>query len=108
MHGARFTAVADAVANVLHTLLGDRVERMRFPSIMPRTDLERIGYFRNFPHLLGTVHCFCGNEPDHRRLLGAHDAGEDWTEMQAATDMVLISAACHPVYPVLASRGEVP
>ena len=108
MHGARFTAVADAVANVLHTLLGDRVERMRFASVMPRADLERIGYFRNFPHLLGTVHCFCGNEAEHRNLLRAHDAREDWTGMQAATDLVLIPAACYPLYQILAARGPVP
>lgn len=81
---------------------------MRFPPVTPRSDLERIGYFRNFPHLLGTVHCFCGDERTHRDLVKTHDAGGDWTGAQTASDLVLTPASCYPVYPVMAARGPVP
>ena len=37
---------------------------------VPRADLERIGYFRNFPHLLGTV-------PPGSPLAGLHVAARD-------------------------------
>lgn len=107
--GAVLAAIVDAIGATLRRRLGGSgAERMRFASVMPRTDLERIGYFRNFPHLLGTVHCFCGDEPAHRAQLARHDAGEDWTALQSASDLVLIPAACYPVYPVLAARGAVP
>ncbi len=101
-------AITDAISATLRRHLGGGAERMRFASVMPRSDLERISYFRNFPHLLGTVHCFCGDEPAHRAQLACHDAGADWTTLQAATDLVLVPAACYPVYPVLAARGAVP
>ncbi len=106
--GAVLAAIVDALGATLRRRLGGGAERMRFASVMPRSDLERIGYFRNFPHLLGTVHCFCGDEPAHRAQLVRHDAGEDWTALQAASDLVLIPAACYPVYPALAARGAVP
>ena len=31
--------------------------------------LVKSGYLKSFPQLLGTVHCFCGNEAGHRALL---------------------------------------
>ncbi|MBE7210117.1 MAG: amino acid--[acyl-carrier-protein] ligase [Gluconacetobacter diazotrophicus] len=106
--GAEFARLVDILGDTLRRHFGRGAERQRFASVMPRLDLERIGYFRNFPHLLGTVHCFCGDEPRHRTLLARHDAGEDWTTDQAASDLVLIPAACYPVYPLLAARGSVP
>jgi seryl-tRNA synthetase len=36
------------------------------------------------------------------------EAGEDWTGSLAAADLVLSPAACYPVYPLVASRGDVP
>lgn len=107
-HGAVMAAITDAIGETLRRCLGAGADRMRFDSVMPRSDLERIGYFRSFPHLLGTVHCFCGDEPAHRAQLVRHDAGQDWTGLQTASDLVLIPAACYPVYPALAARGTVP
>jgi seryl-tRNA synthetase len=83
-------------------------EVFNFPPVMARADLERIGYFRNFPHLLGLVSCFCGDEHTHRRLSKIHDEGGDWTEAHQPSDLVLTPAACYPVYPALAARGPVP
>jgi seryl-tRNA synthetase len=107
-HGAGFAMVADAVAGTVRRLTADGAEHMRFASVMPRSALEQIGYFRNFPHLLGTVHCFCGSEAEHRQLIRKHDAGEDWLGGQVASELVLIPAACYPVYGILARRGAVP
>jgi seryl-tRNA synthetase len=84
------------------------MEVFHFPPVMARADLERIGYFRNFPHLLGLVSCFSGDEHTHRRLSRLHDEGEDWTEAHRPSDLVLTPAACYPVYPALAARGPVP
>lgn len=106
--GAVLVTIVDAIGETLRRTLGCGAEGMRFASVMPRSDLERIGYFRNFPHLLGTLHCFCGDELAYRAQLARHDAGEDWTALQVASDLVLIPAACYPVYSVLAARGTVP
>jgi seryl-tRNA synthetase len=106
--GEYFCDVADGLSRAIHRQFGAGAERLRFPPVMARADLERIGYFRNFPQLLGTVHCFCGDERTHRDLVKAHDAGEDWSAAQLASDLVLTPAACYPVYPALAARGVVP
>lgn len=86
----------------------DRAEFVRYPPIMPRQDFERSGYFRNFGPLVGTVHCFCGDEEAHRTQARLHDTGQDWTAMQQASDLVLTPAACYPVYPGLAARRDLP
>jgi seryl-tRNA synthetase len=106
--GENFVFATSALAAVIHRSFGSGAERMQFPPVMPRGDLERIGYFRNFPNLLGSVHCFCGDDRAHRDMLKRHDAGQDWTEQHRASDLVLTPAACYPVYPALAARGPVP
>jgi seryl-tRNA synthetase len=106
--GEHFCDVSDGLSRTIRRRFGAGSERLRFPPVMSRSDLERFGYFRNFPQLLGTVHCFCGDERAHRELVKAHDVGDDWTKAQGATDLVLTPAACYPVYPALAARGAVP
>ena len=48
----------------------------------------------------------------HRSEIGGavdrFEAGQDWTPALSAADLVLSPAACYPVYPLAASRGEVP
>ena len=106
---ATFEGIADAIQGVVTRLsAGDRTERVHFTPAMPRAHLERSGYLRSFPDLVGTVHCFCGSDRDHRELLRAQEAGEDWTRGQAASDVSLIPAACYPIYPMMADRGPLP
>jgi seryl-tRNA synthetase len=105
----RFEAIVDA----LDAMVGrygevDRPEVFRFPPAMPRVSLERSGYLKSFPQLLGTIHCFCGNEAGHRKLLQCVADGEDWTGQQEATDLLLTPAACYPLYPIIAARGRLP
>ena len=83
-------------------------EVMRFPPGMSRTQFERSGYLKGFPQFAGTVHCFCGDERDHRALLRRLDAGEDWTTRQQGSEVTLTPAACYPAYPIVARRGPVP
>ena len=92
---------------VLRAGQDEQAEILRFPPLIARRHFEAAGYFRNFADLVGTVHCFCGDEETHRALIRAHDAGEDWTGAQAASDLVMVPAACYPVYPAIAARGPV-
>ena len=83
-------------------------EVLRFPPVMSRRQLERSGYLKSFPHFLGCVCCLSGSEADVRSTVERFEAGEDWTDALSAADLVLTPAACYPVYPIVASRGEVP
>ncbi len=107
--GAVFEDVVAAIDRLIGSLSAtDDAEIMRFPPVMSRVTFEASGYFRNFPQLTATLHCFCGNEGDHRRSLACMAAGEDWTANQQATDVVMTPASCYPVYPIIAQRGPLP
>ncbi|MFA5950945.1 MAG: amino acid--[acyl-carrier-protein] ligase [Hyphomicrobium sp.] len=84
----------------------DGPEIIRFPPGMNRTHFEASGYLKSFPHLAGTVHCFCGDEAAHGRLLGDLEKGNDWTGGQKASEIVITPAACYPLYPIVAKRGR--
>ncbi len=106
---ATFERIADAIQGIVTRLSADDgTETVHFTPAMPRADLERSGYLKSFPNLLGTVHCFCGDDRGHREILRCVAAGEDWTKDQAASEVLLIPAACYPVYPMMADRGPLP
>src|SRR5438046_420993 len=83
-------------------------EVLRFPPVMSRQQLEKSGYLKSFPNLLGCVCALHGTEAEIRGAAERHEAGGDWTSALAAADLVLSPAACYPVYPLAASRGPVP
>ena len=86
----------------------DRPERLSFPPILPRRDLESVGYLKSFPHLAGAVFAFAGDETQAAEQYDRASRHEDWGEFQSMTDLVLTPAACYPVYPVIAARGRLP
>ena len=81
---------------------------MRFPPVMSRKQLEKSGYLKSFPNLLGCVCALHGSEASIRAAADRHEAGGDWTESLSASDLVLSPAACYPVYPIAAARGPLP
>jgi len=85
-----------------------RAEIMRFPPVMSRTQLEKSGYLKSFPHLLGCVCALHGSEASIRAAVERHDNGGDWTTSLTSSDLVLSPAACYPVYPMAAARGRLP
>jgi len=82
-------------------------EIMRFPPVMSRVQLEKSGYLKSFPNLLGCVCALHGSEPEIRAAADRHGQGGDWTEALEPADLVLSPAACYPVYPLAAARGAV-
>jgi seryl-tRNA synthetase len=75
---------------------------------MSRALLEKSGYLKSFPHLLGCVCSLTGTETSIRALVEGRADGQDWVDGLAATDLVLTPAACYQVYPIIAARGGVP
>jgi seryl-tRNA synthetase len=106
------TATFEQAINGLNDLISQyrdpNTEVLRFPPVMSRRQVEKSGYLKSFPHFLGCVSCLAGQEPEVRAAVDRHEAGEDWTPSLAAADLVLSPAACYPVYPLVASRGQLP
>jgi seryl-tRNA synthetase len=106
--GGDFEDVREALA-ALVTRRGaaEDPEQLRFPPLLPRHDLETVGYLKSFPHLAGSVFAFDGSEQQAAEQYDRACRHEDWSEFQSMTDLVLTPAACYPVYPAIAARGRV-
>jgi seryl-tRNA synthetase len=83
-------------------------EILLFPPVMSRKQLEKSGYLKSFPNLLGCVCALHGSEASIREAVDRHDKGGDWTTSLSSSDLVLSPAACYPVYPIVAARGKLP
>lgn len=96
----------------LRRRLDDRISRLsasenarfvEFPPIEPRHDMESVGYLTSFPQLAGSVFGFQGNERAALELSEQAHAHQDWSGHLTVSDVVLVPAACHPVYPAMAA-----
>src|SRR5580692_9716774 len=105
----RYESVVEALTALISSHRPADAEVMRFPPVMSRADLERHGYLKSFPNLLGAVSCLCGDERHIRGVVSRFiEDGEPWTDALEAADLVLAPAACYPVYPIVAARGAIP
>jgi seryl-tRNA synthetase len=105
---ALFEKAVNGLAGLISRFRDADTEVLRFPPVMSRRQVEKSGYLKSFPHFLGCVSCLGGEEADVRATVERNEAGEDWTGALAAADLVLSPAACYPVYPLAASRGDIP
>jgi seryl-tRNA synthetase len=92
-------------ALVTRTAAPESPEPILFPPLLPREHLERSGYLGSFPHLAGTVFAFEGDEQQASEQSELASQHEDWSDFQTMSDMVLMPAACYPLYPAIAARG---
>ena len=83
-------------------------EVLRFPPVMSRRQIEKSGYLKSFPHLLGCVSCLRGTSARSRPRSSATSRRATGPARSPPADLVLSPAACYPVYPLAASRGHVP
>jgi seryl-tRNA synthetase len=100
--------ILQRLADLISRERDPRAEVLRFPPVMSRTQLEKSGYLKSFPNLLGCVCALHGTEAQIRAAADSHESGGDWTASLAASDLVLSPAACYPAYPIAASRGPLP
>jgi seryl-tRNA synthetase len=104
-----YESVVEALTALISAYRPKGAEVLRFPPVMSRAQLERHGYLKSFPNLLGAVSCLCGDEKHIRGVVSRFtEGGEPWTDELSAADLVLAPAACYPVYPLAAARGPVP
>lgn len=76
-----------------------KAEVMKFPPLLCRQHYLATDHIQNFPNLMGSVHSFTGNERGQMAMLAKKDKGEDWSRDLDATDIMLLPAACYPLYP---------
>ena len=99
--------VVDGLGRYISTLRPTGAEVHRFPPVVSRALIEKSGYLKSFPHLLGCV-CALGTDVDRvTEAVAAFEAGGSWTDSAQASELVLAPAACYPIYPIAAARGPV-
>ena len=57
-----YEQVVEALSALISRQREPGTEVLRFPPVMSRSQLEKSGYLKSFPHLLGCVSCLHGNE----------------------------------------------
>jgi seryl-tRNA synthetase len=102
-----FERVIDGLTALISRYRPSDAEIFKFPPVMSRAQVERSGYLKSFPHLLGCVNCLHGTELEIRAVVESAGTDKDWVGALRATDLVLAPAACYPVYPMVAARGSV-
>ena len=103
-----YEAIVEALAALISRQREPDVEILRFPPVVSRALIEKSGYLKSFPHLLGCVSCLSGSEREIGAAVERFEAGQEWSDALVSTDLVLAPAACYPVYPLAAARGPVP
>jgi len=81
-------------------------EVMRFPPLLSRKTYVGTDHIETMPQLLGSVHSFEGAEAQHSEMVRLMHEGGDWTRGLVATDVVMVPAACYPLYPT--ATGTLP
>ncbi|HTZ07455.1 MAG TPA: hypothetical protein VMB72_00190, partial [Acidimicrobiales bacterium] len=99
-----YEGVARGLEQSLEDLGAGRFEVVYVPPILPRAAFDKSDYLRSFPHLMGSLHVFGGDERAHAELVNRYEAGAGWEELLQPAETVLSSAACHAVYPHCSGR----
>ena len=84
-----------------------QARRLRFPPVLPRAAFARTDYLASFPNLTGSIHTFTGDDRATRGSSPCTRAAPTGSRRLEPTDVVLVPAACHPVYPT-ARRARCP
>jgi seryl-tRNA synthetase len=103
-----YESVIEALAALITRHRPADAEVFRFAPVMSRASLEKQGYLKSFPNLIGAVCCLEGSEREIAASASKNDEGDSWTEDLVPSDLVLAPAACYPIYPIAAERGVVP
>ncbi|MGD8570690.1 MAG: amino acid--[acyl-carrier-protein] ligase [Gammaproteobacteria bacterium] len=81
-------------------------EVMRFPPVMNRQHYLCTDHIETFPNLMGSIHSFMGNEKELLQMVDKKQNNEDWSQCLEASEVMMVPAACYPLYP--AASGTLP
>jgi len=96
----RFEGIIEAFERFVTKMgKGLNPEVVRFPPVINRNTYLATDHIETFPDLMGSIHSFHGKEKDHIKMVNKKHDGEDWTSELEATDIMMVPAACYPLYP---------
>jgi len=87
---ALYEEVVDRLAAFITRQRESRTEVLRFPPVMSRRDLEKAGYLKSFPNLLGCVCALHGPDADIRAAVRRFEAGDEWTDALTPAELVFV------------------
>lgn len=100
-----FELIIDGLRREIDKFAADEPMRvLGIPPVIARSTIELTGYAASFPHLLGTVHRFSGDAAQWSKLSPLVEGGGEWQSAHQPSDLVLLPAACYPVYVSLAGQ----
>jgi len=77
-------------------------EVMRFPPVFNRNTYLATDHIETMPDLMGSVHSFDGDSRAHMQMVHKKEQAEDWTSELSPSNVMLVPAACYPLYPTAA------
>jgi seryl-tRNA synthetase len=95
-----YERIASGLEEAIGRLGAGQFEVVHAPPILARETFDRTDYLRSFPHLMGSLHVFTGDDAAHADLVHRYAGNGPWQEMMQPAETVLSSAACHAVYPM--------
>ena len=103
------TALYEGIVEKLAALITSHreagTEALRFPPVMSRAQLEKSGYLKSFPNLLGCVCGLHGTEREINAAVSRFDAGGDSTRSAGESDEVQSPPASKRLTAALISRS---
>jgi hypothetical protein len=100
-----YESVVEALAALISRHRPEAAEVFRFAPVMPRASLEKQGYLKSFPNLIGAVSTLVGSDRDIARSAAKHEDGGDWTEDLRPSDLVLAPPVIRSI-PLLPSAAR--
>jgi seryl-tRNA synthetase len=101
--------IVEELGRLITRLRPEGAEVYRSPPVVSRALIEKAGYLKSFPHLLGCVCALAGDEAQIEAAVNRFvGGGARWTDDVEATDLLLAPAACYPIYPIAAELGTPP
>src|ERR1700754_1636404 len=94
---ALYEDVVERLAALITRNREPNTEVMRFPPVMNRAQLEKSGYLKSFPNLLGCVCGLHGTEREIHEAVGRFCKGGAWSNSPPPADLVHSPAGCYPV-----------
>ncbi|MCE1179127.1 MAG: hypothetical protein LWW86_08900 [Micrococcales bacterium] len=97
-----FEAILTGVSQAFRGLREQPAEVVQFPPVVPVGSWLKTDYLESFPQLAGALHVFSGTDKDHRAMVATQVAGGEWHEHLHPSELMMVPAGCHPLYPMLA------
>jgi seryl-tRNA synthetase len=100
-----YEAVYDGLNRFISKHREPDAQIVSFPPVIDRSIIERLGYLKSFPNLLGCVCGLSGSEREIISVVERANGGSEWTNSLSAHDLVLAPAACYAIYPLAAAQA---